>query len=144
MEVVGAFPSSAGADVDAAVAAAAEAFPAWAGGGPAKRAAVLTGAAEAVERRAEQIAQDMTLEMGKPIREARMEVARAAQIMRFFAGETFRPRGEVYEQAATGSTLYTRAAAARRRRADHAVELPGRDPGLEARAALWPTATPSC
>ena len=107
MDVVGAFPSSSGGDVDAAVAAAAEAFPAWAGGGPAKRAAVLNGAAEAVERRAEQIAQDMTLEMGKPIREARMEVARAAQIMRFFAGETFRPRGEVYEQAATGSTLYT-------------------------------------
>ena len=36
-----------------------------------------------------------------------MEVARAAQILRFFAGEAFRPKGEVYEQAATGSSLYT-------------------------------------
>jgi aldehyde dehydrogenase (NAD+) len=68
---------------------------------------VLTGAAELLERRVEQVAHDLTVEMGKPIREARMEVARAAQILRFFAGETFRPRGEVYEQAATGSTLYT-------------------------------------
>src|SRR5262245_14635425 len=107
MDPVGEFPSSAGADVEAAVAAAEAAFPSWSGGGPARRAAVLTGAAEAVERRAEQIAHDMTLEMGKPIREARLEVARAGQILRFFAGETFRPRGEVYEQAATGSVLYT-------------------------------------
>ena len=36
-----------------------------------------------------------------------MEIARAAQILRFFAGEAFRPKGEVYEQAATGTTLYT-------------------------------------
>src|SRR5262245_27187697 len=107
MDVLGEFPSSDGSDVEVAAAAAESAFGAWSGGGPAKRAAVLTGAAEAVERRAEQIAHDLTVEMGKPIREARMEVARAAHILRFFAGETFRPRGEVYEQAATGAALYT-------------------------------------
>ena len=107
MDVVGAFPSSGEADVDAAVSAAVEAAPGWAAVPPARRAAILGGAADAVDRRAEQIAQDMTLEMGKPIREARMEVARAAQILRFFAGEAFRPKGEVYEQGATGSSLYT-------------------------------------
>ena len=48
----------------------------------------------------------MTLEVGKPIRESRMEAARAAQVFRFFAGEVWRPKGEVYEQA-TGSVLYT-------------------------------------
>ena len=37
----------------------------------------------------------MTLEMGKPMREARMEAARAAQILRFSAGEAFRPDGEL-------------------------------------------------
>ena len=64
-------------------------------------------AADAVDRRVEQVAQDMTLEMGKPIREARMEAARMAQILRFFGGEGLRATGERYEQAATGSVVYT-------------------------------------
>ena len=53
------------------------------------------------------MAQDMTLEMGKPLREARMEAARGAAILRFFAGEASRPKGELYEQSATGSSVYT-------------------------------------
>ncbi|MGH3131778.1 MAG: aldehyde dehydrogenase family protein, partial [Gaiellaceae bacterium] len=40
-------------------------------------------------------------------REARMEAARAATICRFFAGEPWRPKGELYEQSATGSLVYT-------------------------------------
>lgn len=60
-----------------------------------------------MEARVEQIAGDMTREMGKPLREARLEAARAAAIFRFFAGEAWRPKGELYEQSATGSTLYT-------------------------------------
>ena len=58
-----------------------------------------------------------------------MEVARAAQIDALLsAGETFRPRGEVYEQAATGSTLYTVRRPLGVHRAHHAVELPRRSP----------------
>src|SRR3954471_19779391 len=86
-ETVGEFPASGQADVDAAVEAAAAAFPEWSRRPGAQRAAILMGAADAVERRVEQIAQDMTLEMGKPLREARMEAGRMAAIMRFFAGE---------------------------------------------------------
>jgi acyl-CoA reductase-like NAD-dependent aldehyde dehydrogenase len=107
-EVVGEFPSSGPEDVDAAVAAAAEAFPGWAALPAAKRGAILTRAAEAIEARVEDIAQDMTREMGKPLREARLEAARAAQIFRFFAGEGWRPVGEMFEQSATGSTVFTR------------------------------------
>ena len=70
--------------------------------------AVVHLASEAPQARTvEQIAQDMTLEMGKPIREARMEAARMAQILRFFAGEGLRSTGERFEQAATGSVAYT-------------------------------------
>ena len=36
-----------------------------------------------------------------------MESARTAAIFRYFAGEAWRPTGELYEQSATGSTLYT-------------------------------------
>jgi len=107
-EVVGEFPSSSAEDVYAAVAAASDAFPAWSALPAAKRGAILTRAAEAIESRVEAIAQDMTCEMGKPLRESRMEAARAAQIFRFFAGEGWRPVGEVFEQSATGSTVFTR------------------------------------
>jgi len=106
-EVIGDFPDSDAADVDAAVAAAKAAFEGWARMPAAQRGAVLAHAADAIDRRVEQIAQDMTLEMGKPIREARMEAARMAQILRFFAGEGLRTTGERYEQAASGSVAYT-------------------------------------
>lgn len=106
-ETVGEFPASGEADVDAAVEAAAAAFPEWSRRPGAQRASILTAAADAVERRVEQIAQDMTLEMGKPVREARMEAGRMAAILRFFAGEAWRPKGELYEQSVTGGSVYT-------------------------------------
>lgn len=106
-EPIGDFPASGEADVNAAVDAAAAAFPEWSGRPGAQRAAVLSAAADAIDRRVERIAQDMTLEMGKPLREARMEAARGAAILRFFAGEAWRPKGELYEQSATGGSIYT-------------------------------------
>lgn len=105
---LGAFPASGQVDVEAAVAAAGAAFPDWAATPAAKRAAILSKAAGAIEARVEQIAQDMSLEMGKPLREARLEAARAAQVFHFFAGEGWRPQGEVFEQSASGNALYTR------------------------------------
>jgi alpha-ketoglutaric semialdehyde dehydrogenase len=106
-EAIGEFPASGAEDVDAAVEAAATAFRGWADTPIAQRGAILTKAAAVVEERVEEIAQDMTLEMGKPIRESRIEAARAAAIFRYFAGEGWRPLGEVYEQSATGQALYT-------------------------------------
>jgi alpha-ketoglutaric semialdehyde dehydrogenase len=106
-EPVGEFPASGEEDVNAAVAAAAAAFPEWSHRPAAQRAAFLTATANAIERRVEQMAQDMTLEMGKPLREARMEAARGAAILRFFAGEASRPKGELFEQSGSGSSVYT-------------------------------------
>jgi alpha-ketoglutaric semialdehyde dehydrogenase len=106
-DLVGEFPASGEEDVHAAVSAAADAFPAWSALPAAGRAAILMKAADAVEARVEELAQDMTLEMGKPLREARLESARAAAIFRFFAGEAWRPKGEMYEQSATGAAVYT-------------------------------------
>lgn len=107
-EVVGEFPSSGAEDVDAAVRAAADAWPEWAAMPAAGRGAILARAADAIESRVEDIAQDMTREMGKPLRESRGEAARAAQIFRFFSGEGWRPVGELYQQSATGSAVFTR------------------------------------
>ena len=62
-----------------------------------QRAVYFAKAAAAIEARAEQVAQDMTAEMGKPLREARLETLRAATILRYAAGEAYRPIGEMYE-----------------------------------------------
>jgi alpha-ketoglutaric semialdehyde dehydrogenase len=107
-EVIGEFPSSSAEDVDAAVSAASNAFREWSALPAAKRGAILTRAAAVIESRVEDIAQDMTREMGKPLRESRLEAARAAQILRFFGGEAWRPVGQMYEQSLTGSAVYTR------------------------------------
>jgi aldehyde dehydrogenase (NAD+) len=107
-EIVGEFSSSNEADADAAVTAAASAFAEWAALPMARRAGYLNAAANVLEARVEQVAQDMTAEMGKPLREARGEAGRAAQILRFAASEAFRPVGEHFEQAATGAQVATR------------------------------------
>ena len=100
---------------------------------PAQRAAFFGKAANALEARAEQIAQDMTAEMGKPLRESRLEALRAATILRYSAGEAWRPIGELYAPSVAEPAALHAAPAARRRRPHHAVELPDRDPRLEAR-----------
>ncbi|MSO96379.1 MAG: aldehyde dehydrogenase family protein [Thermoleophilia bacterium] len=107
-QVTGVFAASSADDAIAAVEAAIEAFPGWAALPAPARAAFFFKAADAIEARVEQIAQDMTAEMGKPLREARMEAARAAAILRYSAGEAYRPAGEVYEPSVGNQTLYTR------------------------------------
>jgi acyl-CoA reductase-like NAD-dependent aldehyde dehydrogenase len=107
-EVVGEFPSSSAEDVDAAIEAAQRALPEWSALAAAQRGAFLRRAADAIEGRLEEIAQDMTREMGKPLRESRIEAGRAAAIFRFFSGEGWRPVGEVFEQSAARAMVYTR------------------------------------
>jgi acyl-CoA reductase-like NAD-dependent aldehyde dehydrogenase len=107
-ETTGEYSASSAADAETAVTAAAAAFDGWAGLPMARRAGYLTAAAAVLEQRVEELARDMTLEMGKPLREARGEAARAAQILRFAASEAFRSVGEHFEQAATGAQVSTR------------------------------------
>ena len=107
-ENVGEFSASIEADADTAVAAAVAAFDGWSRLPAARRGAYLTAAATALEARAEEIARDMSTEMGKPLREARGETARATQILRFAASEAFRPVGEHFEQSLTGAQVSTR------------------------------------
>src|SRR4051812_49507284 len=107
-ETVGEFASSTEEDVERAVAVAEGAFRGWAALPFAKRGAYLAAAAASIEARTEQIAQDMTAEMGKPLRESRGEAARAAQILRYAASQAYMPVGERFEQALTGSDVSTR------------------------------------
>ena len=105
--VTGVYAASDADDAKAAIHAAREAFPAWAGLPAGQRAAFFFKTAAAIEARTEQIAQDMTAEMGKPLRESRLEAARAASILRYSAGEAFRSVGEVFEPSVGNQRLYT-------------------------------------
>src|SRR4029078_10674940 len=101
-EVVGEFPACDERDVDDAVGAAQEAFPAWSRLSAPQRGNLLVKVAEAVDARVEQIANEMTREMANPLRESRGEAGRAAAILRYFGGEGYRPVGELYQQTLSG------------------------------------------
>ncbi|MFO7571288.1 MAG: aldehyde dehydrogenase family protein [Gaiellaceae bacterium] len=106
-QVTGVYPASGAEDAAAAIEAARAAFPGWSKLPAGQRAAYFGKAAEAIEARAEEIAQDMTAEMGKPLREARLETLRAATILRYSAGEAWRPIGDMYEPSVPDQRLYT-------------------------------------
>ncbi len=106
-EVVFEAASAGEADAADAIGAAAAAVPAWAALPIARRGAYLLAAAAALEARAGEVSREMALEMGKPLREARLEAARGVQILRYAASQAFLPTGERYEQAASGGEIST-------------------------------------
>ncbi|MFE1799855.1 NAD-dependent succinate-semialdehyde dehydrogenase [Streptomyces sp. NPDC059517] len=79
------FPAVEGGQVDAALETADQAFHAWRGRPIAERAAVVGRAGELMKERKEELAQLITLEMGKLISEARGEVDLAASILGYYA-----------------------------------------------------------
>ena len=81
------------ADGLAALDAAVEAFPAWAATPPRQRAAVLRRTFDLVQDRRDDFALLMTLEMGKPLAEARGEVAYGSEFLRWFSEEAVRVQG---------------------------------------------------
>lgn len=94
-ELVGSFVKGTAADMESACAAAETAFPAWANlTGPA-RGAYLYKAADWIEKRWDSVAADMTREEGKTLPEAKGEVGRTINILRYFAAEGSRMPGAV-------------------------------------------------
>jgi len=107
-DVIGTFVPGGGIDVDRAVTAAAAAAPGWAGTAGQTRADALSRVAARVEARAEELAGLIRREVGKPIVEARGEVARTAAILRYHAQAALDPDGETYPPADGRSLLMTR------------------------------------
>ncbi|MFS0795353.1 NAD-dependent succinate-semialdehyde dehydrogenase [Microbacterium sp. 1P10AE] len=81
------------ADGDAALDAAHRAQESWGRTAPRERAEILRRAFDLVTARAEDFALAMTLEMGKPLAEARGEVAYGAEFLRWFSEEAPRISG---------------------------------------------------
>src|ERR1035438_6296064 len=86
-EVVGYFQASTADDVQTACDAAAAAQPAWGATNAPRRGEYLFKAAELVESRLAKISEEMTREEGKTLPEAKGEVKRAINILRYFGGE---------------------------------------------------------
>jgi acyl-CoA reductase-like NAD-dependent aldehyde dehydrogenase len=93
-EVVGLFARSGQEDARRAVEVAREAQPKWAAVPAPKRGEILYKAAGLLESRADAVAREMTREEGKTLPEARGEVGRAINILRYFGGEGARLGGE--------------------------------------------------
>ncbi|WP_214410774.1 aldehyde dehydrogenase family protein, partial [Sphaerisporangium fuscum] len=79
----------------------------WAGANAAERAAALTAAAAAVAGAADELAALVVREVGKPVTEAKGEVARSVAILRYYSQQVFDPVGAVHEPSGTG-LAYTR------------------------------------
>ncbi|HEY3573147.1 MAG TPA: NAD-dependent succinate-semialdehyde dehydrogenase [Arthrobacter sp.] len=92
-KVLATLASATSEDALAALDAADAVQASWARTAPRERAEILRRAFELVTGRAEDFALLMTLEMGKPLAEARGEVAYAAEFLRWFAEEAVRDYG---------------------------------------------------
>jgi len=93
-EVIGEFPVSSHADIDAAVAAARQAYQSWRMVPAPKRAEILFRAAELLVKRKEEFSRDMTREMGKVLAETRGDVQEAIDMTYYMAGEGRRLFGQ--------------------------------------------------
>ncbi|MCV7203979.1 aldehyde dehydrogenase family protein [Mycolicibacterium peregrinum] len=92
-------------DVDAAVGVAAAALPAWAATPMHQRGTVLLGAADIVDRNAEEWGLELAREEGKTKAEGIGEVQRAAQILRYYGNEGDRQAGEIYSSPRAGEQI---------------------------------------
>ena len=86
--VVGTFPMASADAVDNAVRICTQAQPAWGRKSIDSRSAVLSSAAALIDTHAQEIAQVLTLEQGKPIADAVKEVRFSAEVFRYYARNT--------------------------------------------------------
>ena len=98
-KIIGRVAVASEADLDDAVAAAEKGFRIWRRTSPAHRAQVILKAAALMRERQEEIARSITLENGKPLAEARLEVIRGCEFFEWDAGECVRLYGRVIPSA---------------------------------------------
>ncbi|KAD4059998.1 aldehyde dehydrogenase family protein [Arthrobacter yangruifuii] len=84
-ETLSEFPEATDVEISQAVTAAHEAFTGWRNEPVEARAKVITRVAELYRERADELAKLIALEMGKPLREAKGEVALSASIYEYYA-----------------------------------------------------------
>ena len=93
-QVLREIPRATADDVDAAVARAKAAFPAWRAVTPGDRSRLLHGLADLLDERNEELAQLEARNAGKPIGDARGEMGMVADTFRYYAGAPERLLGD--------------------------------------------------
>ena len=98
-EEIGRLPCASQADLDDALNAAMKGFDLWSRTSPRKRSDTILRAAALMRERQEEIAMSITLEHGKPLKQARLEVIRGAEFFEWDAGEAMRTYGRIIPAA---------------------------------------------
>jgi malonate-semialdehyde dehydrogenase (acetylating)/methylmalonate-semialdehyde dehydrogenase len=88
-------------DVDGAVTAAREAFPAWASTTPLRRARIINRFLRILEERIDELAAVITAEHGKVLSDAKGEIQRGMEVVEFATGAPHLLKGEVTENVGT-------------------------------------------
>ena len=95
--------------VEAAILAAHRAFPSWSRTTPQQRSLILLGIADAIERRADQLAGLEALNCGKPLHLARQDdISATVDVFRFFAGAVRCQTGQLSGEYLPGYTSMVR------------------------------------
>jgi succinate-semialdehyde dehydrogenase/glutarate-semialdehyde dehydrogenase len=95
LQVIGKLPHATKNDLDMALQAADRAFQSWRHVSPMEKSRILRRVAELTRERAEEIARNITLDMGKPLAESRLEVKTCAEHAEWHAEECRRIYGRV-------------------------------------------------
>ncbi|WP_171125485.1 MULTISPECIES: NAD-dependent succinate-semialdehyde dehydrogenase [unclassified Ruegeria] len=98
-EEIARLPRASVSDLDDALDAAVKGFRVWSHTSPRERADTILRAAALIRDRQEDIAQSITLEHGKPLAQARLEVIRGAEFFEWDAGEAMRSYGRIIPAA---------------------------------------------
>ena len=98
-EEIGRLPHASLDDLNEALEAARQGFEIWRATSPAERARTLLDASALMRERQEEIATAITMEHGKPIAQARLEVIRGCEFFEWDAGEATRTYGRVIPSA---------------------------------------------
>ena len=107
-DILGEWQPAGPAEAQAAVGRAVSAAAGWRDAPAAARAKALSDAATALEQRSAEITSLVVREVGKPVSEARGEVARGVAILRYYAQAALLPDGETIPAAAADQLLMAR------------------------------------
>jgi len=99
---IGEVPHASKADLDHALAAAEKAYRSWRQVSAFERYKIMRKAADLLRARADEIATAMTMEQGKPVAEAKLEIMNGGDLIDWFAEEGRRAYGRVIPARANG------------------------------------------
>ena len=107
LQVLARVPQSQSDEIQQAVSAAHEAFPAWRAKTGTEKANLMHRAANLLAQQRQDLGLAVALEVGKPIGEALLEVDRGVMILRYFAEEAVHPIGQVIPAQAAGALQFS-------------------------------------